>query len=148
MERLRWPGSLEAQRQHEEAAALLVPRKKLKKSARKSRAQKRRERRARLACKQQTSTQEPTRQWVDYPAYLVSPWWKAKRLQKLKSCHFRCERCPSRATQVHHKHYRSLGREKNTDLEAVCRPCHEAEHECLIQCNAHLSSIARSLFTR
>ena len=63
-----------------------------------------------------------------YDEYLRTPWWKNKRHQKLTSVNWRCERCNARAEQVHHKHYNSLGREKNCDLEALCDPCHNREH--------------------
>lgn len=57
----------------------------------------------------------------------------------LRSLHFRqvcravfkrangiCERCHKRpATDPHHKHYNTLGRERPEDLLAVCRPCHD-----------------------
>ena len=92
-----------------------------------------------------TQTQAPSqpKKGISYAEYLESPWWKFKRRQKLDSVKNRCGRCGEKATQVHHKHYRSLGREKHSDLEAICRPCHEREHEGLIQARAHLDSIAR-----
>lgn len=36
-----------------------------------------------------------------------------------------CEKCHDDwAAEVHHKHYRTLGRERISDLMAVCKPCH------------------------
>lgn len=78
---------------------------------------------------------------IPYSAYLQSEWWLYKRAQKLASVNHQCERCNGRATQVHHKHYRSLGRERHRHLEAVCGPCHEREHETLIQADRHLRAI-------
>lgn len=79
--------------------------------------------------------------WVPYREYLQTKWWKTKRKQKLRSVNFKCERCGRLATLIHHKHYRSLWMEKNRDLEALCSRCHNAEHECLVQADAHLRSI-------
>ena len=76
-----------------------------------------------------------------YAEYLASNWWKARRRAKLESTGFTCERCPNRATQVHHKHYKTLGREKNEDLESLCGACHEHEHQSLIASRSHLDSI-------
>jgi 5-methylcytosine-specific restriction endonuclease McrA len=64
----------------------------------------------------------------DYAAYLQSKWWKAKRAQKLKAARGICQKCGGKATEVHHLHYQSLGREKNKHLMAVCRPCHDSIH--------------------
>ncbi len=76
-----------------------------------------------------------------YREYITSAAWRAKRRLKLKSTRGKCERCGQRATQVHHKHYDTLGRERLADLESLCRPCHEREHEGLIQAQQHLASI-------
>ena len=81
---------------------------------------------------------------LPYKQYLLSDWWKFKRKQKLKSVRYRCNRCGGKAWQVHHLHYKSLGQEKKSDLEALCGGCHSSEHECLVQCNSHLSAIAGS----
>jgi 5-methylcytosine-specific restriction endonuclease McrA len=78
---------------------------------------------------------------IPYAEYLRSEWWLFKRKQKLGSVQHKCERCGREATQVHHKHYRTLGREKHRDLEAICRSCHSAEHEALIQADQHLRSV-------
>lgn len=64
-----------------------------------------------------------------YARYIESKWWAAKRLQKLRSEQFTCEKCGGQASEVHHKHYDSLGREKNKDLVSICRQCHQKEHD-------------------
>lgn len=68
-----------------------------------------------------------------YKQYLKSAEWRALRarvLDRATQAHFGrpvCERCLAAfATDVHHKHYDTLGRERLTDLEALCRPCHQA----------------------
>lgn len=85
----------------------------------------------------------PPKPGIDYGSYLLSEWWAWVRRRKLGRRH-RCERCGARATLVHHRHYRSLGRESDDDLESLCKPCHEAEHECLVTAESHLRSIQRS----
>ena len=65
-----------------------------------------------------------------YRKYLQSDHWKRTRERKLKSIHFHCERCGDfrRKFQIHHKHYRTLGRESDDDLIALCGACHKKEH--------------------
>ena len=74
--------------------------------------------------------QKPKVRWTrrKYKRYLKSPWWRKKREEKFKSVAYLCERCGKAATEVHHKHYDSLGAEVLSDLEALCRPCHKKEH--------------------
>lgn len=87
---------------------------------------------------------EPPRAWSSYKEYLETDWWKEKRYQKLRSVKFQCERCSRRKyLQIHHKHYKSLGKEKITDLEALCKECHKREHERAIAAKQHLDSIQR-----
>ena len=63
--------------------------------------------------------------------YLNSDDWKRKRALVLKRDNHRCVYCGSRATQVHHKQYarRNIGREPIEWLVAVCKSCHELQHE-------------------
>lgn len=66
---------------------------------------------------------------VNYKQYIQSNHWRRTRKQKLKEAGGICERCRRNdATQAHHLHYGSLGKEKMEDLQAVCRPCHEKIH--------------------
>lgn len=103
MGRLRWRGSLDAQSGADEAFRRLKPRRK--QVARRKR-------------------------WVKYSDYLESKHWLARRKQKLQSSKYTCERCGSkRRLEVHHKHYRTLWQEKNSDLEVLCRNCHALQHE-------------------
>lgn len=64
----------------------------------------------------------------DYYAYLESEQWRILRHRKFIQQGARCERCGELGRDVHHKHYRTLGRENLSDLELLCRPCHEQEH--------------------
>jgi 5-methylcytosine-specific restriction endonuclease McrA len=66
----------------------------------------------------------------EYRQYLAGAWWQTRRRQKLASAGYRCEGCKAAGVvlHVHHRHYLTLGREKNADLEALCEPCHRAKH--------------------
>lgn len=82
---------------------------------------------------------------MPYSEYLRSGWWQAKRKQKGNSVGWKCERCGAGGCeiQIHHLHYRTLWREKNRDLQALCAGCHSREHEGRIEGDRHLDSIAR-----
>ena len=65
-----------------------------------------------------------------YNEYLESTAWWNLRKQVLQRAGYCCERCPNPATDVHHKDgYGHLGCECIDELEALCDPCHEKEHE-------------------
>ena len=67
---------------------------------------------------------------TQYHAYLRSPEWQALRLRVLKRDGYKCAHCgASKPLDVHHKTYERVGRERMRDLVALCRECHEAEHE-------------------
>lgn len=112
------------------------PRRLSKKERRRRRLLKRQRRKAGVVI-------QPPHPYMPYAQYLETKWWKTKRRQKLKSTDGKCQRCGQPATQVHHLHYLSLWCEKNADLESICGPCHEREHECLVQCDRHMRSIAQ-----
>ena len=63
-----------------------------------------------------------------YISYLHSAAWSVKRDQVLIRAQHRCEHCERENVplQVHHRHYRSLGKEKLSDLSALCSECHAA----------------------
>ncbi len=128
-----WNGSLRAQQEHLEALAKIgiTPRRKHQ-SRKKKRKQKRRRKR---------KGPNPPATTYPYSDYLLSPWWGWIRRKKLSSTGGKCERCKGRATQVHHKHYRTLGKEALSDLESICGPCHGREHESLIAADRHLRAI-------
>jgi hypothetical protein len=61
-----------------------------------------------------------------YREYRNSKYWKMKRKQIHILANNICELCNSIASnQVHHLTYKRLGEERNSDLMAVCRGCHE-----------------------
>jgi 5-methylcytosine-specific restriction endonuclease McrA len=66
---------------------------------------------------------------AEYQTYLNSEKWKAKRREVLKRANYLCERCKeAQATQIHHKTYDRIFRERLNDLQAVCGPCHMEIH--------------------
>jgi 5-methylcytosine-specific restriction endonuclease McrA len=67
-------------------------------------------------------------------AFYKSNEWKMTAARYLQEHNYRCERCGSIATQVHHKRYLSTpdGWERRFDfknLEALCLNCHNEEHK-------------------
>jgi 5-methylcytosine-specific restriction endonuclease McrA len=64
-----------------------------------------------------------------YHRYLMSKRWAAKRQKVMARCRWICERCHhAGATEVHHKTYARVYRERLTDLLGLCRPCHQFVH--------------------
>jgi len=67
--------------------------------------------------------------------YEDSDIWKSLRAQVLKRAHNQCERCKGSTNsvgplQVHHNTYERVGgREKMSDLEGLCFPCHKIANE-------------------
>ena len=59
-------------------------------------------------------------------------WMKALRANVLAQARYTCAariRCSgAHATEAHHLTYKTLGREKLTDMLAVCSACHRAIH--------------------
>jgi len=74
---------------------------------------------------------------TEYAEYLASDHWRELRKEFLLECGDCCNRCSlprwlaniiyDQDLHAHHKHYRSLGKEDFSDLEALCRRCHEIE---------------------
>lgn len=66
----------------------------------------------------------------EYYGYINGKAWKRRRRKKIESVGGKCERCKSdRFLHVHHLTYARLGREKDRDLEVLCKDCHALEHE-------------------
>jgi 5-methylcytosine-specific restriction endonuclease McrA len=67
----------------------------------------------------------------DYLATLKSQAWRELKERKQEECGFACEICetPSDRLELHHRHYRSIGKEKTTDVQLLCRQCHETEDQ-------------------
>jgi hypothetical protein len=66
----------------------------------------------------------------DYPTYLQSPEWKARRDERVKAAGNRCQVC-NRAEKlnVHHRTYERIGNEIPDDLIVLCEPCHKLFHD-------------------
>jgi 5-methylcytosine-specific restriction endonuclease McrA len=69
----------------------------------------------------------------NYNKYLRSKHWKEKRQYKMKQSKYTCERCGkvdavTKRFQIHHKHYKTLGKEKMSDLMCLCPNCHRKIH--------------------
>ena len=67
---------------------------------------------------------------MKYAAYMKSQMWRFARHLVLLRSGGRCEICRnSHSIQVHHKQYpRVFGKEKLSDLIALCKWCHAREH--------------------
>ncbi|BCM89096.1 hypothetical protein IAD21_00940 [Abditibacteriota bacterium] len=64
----------------------------------------------------------------EHKRHLASTEWAQTRARKLAECPH-CERCKtSWSLQVHHRTYVNVPREEMSDLEVLCRLCHEEEH--------------------
>lgn len=67
---------------------------------------------------------------AEYLAHLQSPEWRAVRARILSRARGVCEECETApATEVHHLTYERLGHELDSDLQALCRPCHALADE-------------------
>lgn len=65
----------------------------------------------------------------DYHEYIQSKAWIKKRWAVIVRRGFKCESCGSdKELHVHHLTYERLGKEKFSDLQVLCRVCHEGVH--------------------
>lgn len=70
------------------------------------------------------------RRVADYPAYLRSGHWRAKRKEAFAHYGRQCSKCDrTDSLQVHHRHYRTLHHESMEDLQILCGGCHIELHE-------------------
>ena len=63
-----------------------------------------------------------------YSRYRKSWRWRNKRKRIMNRAGYKCRKCGRPATQVHHETYRRVGRERLSDLTAVCGGCHKRIH--------------------
>jgi hypothetical protein len=64
-----------------------------------------------------------------YQAYMASDAWQARSQRTLLLAGYTCQRCGrARASQAHHVTYDRLGAERDEDLQALCKRCHDAAH--------------------
>lgn len=66
-----------------------------------------------------------------YNKYLTSPAWEVKKNKVMKRDNYQCTTCGARAKDVHHKdtNYPTIGKEKLSELIALCRKCHTRIHQ-------------------
>tara|TARA_R110000868_G_scaffold33215_2_gene120832 strand:+ start:7392 stop:7985 length:594 start_codon:yes stop_codon:yes gene_type:complete len=68
--------------------------------------------------------------FYNYHKYLKSAEWKIIRDKVIERDNGICLYCKTKpAQEVHHKHYRTIYKEKIDDLESVCSDCHRAIHK-------------------
>ena len=64
-----------------------------------------------------------------YENYLKSEHWREFRKTILKK-RKRCQSCGIKEKlNIHHKHYRNIGKEKNEDVIVLCQDCHLRYHK-------------------
>jgi 5-methylcytosine-specific restriction endonuclease McrA len=64
----------------------------------------------------------------EYELYLRSRPWRALRARLIVARGGACERCGRDylvVLEVHHRSYRRIGRELDSDLQVLCASCHE-----------------------
>jgi ribosomal protein L37E len=74
----------------------------------------------------------------EHQQYLAGEWWQKRRRAFLAEVPF-CETCGlprwlariayDQDLHVHHLSYEHIGAEHDRDLQALCRRCHELEHQ-------------------
>jgi 5-methylcytosine-specific restriction endonuclease McrA len=71
---------------------------------------------------------------AEYRQYLRSPKWNKLRLETLRLAGYRCQKCgEARPLQAHHLTYDRIFNEAQSDLQALCFPCHEWIHAGLLK---------------
>ncbi len=70
-----------------------------------------------------------TARTLSYDDYLRSDHWREVRRRCLWRWDYRCAVCnSSQFVDVHHRTYERLGAERETDVIALCRRCHDLYH--------------------
>jgi hypothetical protein len=65
----------------------------------------------------------------DYKEYLLSPEWRAKRIQAFQHYGRKCCKCArTKNLQIHHKTYINIFNEPMEDLMVLCKRHHEEIH--------------------
>lgn len=86
-------------------------------------------RRIRTALTRVSPTRLQELRQTPYVDYLQTPEWRRRRDERIRAVGRQCQRCAARRDlQVHHLSYERLGDEWDTDLEVLCRSCHENHH--------------------
>lgn len=71
------------------------------------------------------------RKWVwreRYESYLLSEEWAEMREAVSYRCKGKCQCCGDTGSELHHRSYERLGRERPADLEWLCTECHNRQH--------------------
>jgi 5-methylcytosine-specific restriction endonuclease McrA len=64
-----------------------------------------------------------------YEVFLATNYWRNLRERAFEELGRSCRRCgQTEFLHVHHKTYERLGRERISDLEVLCRRCHQTKH--------------------
>lgn len=70
--------------------------------------------------------------FTDYKKYLKSRHWKNIKRKYYSTHDYVCAKCGwNRNLDLHHLHYRNIGKERMEDLTPLCRRCHLMEHGLL-----------------
>jgi 5-methylcytosine-specific restriction endonuclease McrA len=66
-----------------------------------------------------------------YEEYLASDHWQTLRRAAIDYYGEACVLCAATGdgVEVHHRHYKTQGRESLRDLTVLCRPCHKKHHD-------------------
>lgn len=86
-------------------------------------------------CECHTDRKAPTDE-IDYGAYIGSQEWAERRRYYVAKALHCCQLCnwrspDGRGLNVHHRTYERLGREFDSDVIVLCRPCHAKFHDVL-----------------
>lgn len=71
-------------------------------------------------------------EYNDYKSYISSYDWQVKADSLKRDVGYRCEKCGAKNSKsklhVHHKHYKTLYKERRKDVTVLCERCHAAAH--------------------
>lgn len=82
-----------------------------------------------ISLDRESSTRRAEAAPVEYESYLTTKSWRTTRDRARRLANYRCQRCgTTRDLEVHHKTYKRLGAELDSDLEVLCRGCHNSHH--------------------
>ena len=64
-----------------------------------------------------------------YQEHLRSPFWRELKAKVIRRRGNKCETCKCETCHLdlHHKHYKTFGRERQKDVKLLCRDCHVEE---------------------
>jgi hypothetical protein len=68
----------------------------------------------------------------DYRSYIASKEWEIKSYFTKQAAGWQCEKCGRGGNKstlhLHHKHYKTLYKERRRDVEVLCEKCHAKRH--------------------